>query len=188
MEALVFWILAIGLTSAALAVVFHRDPVAAAFCLLGVLLLMAGVFAMLQAFFMATVQILFYTSAVMALFWFALKQVNTRTEKKQSLPWVKLGLVGIVTVLLGGLYFRILGKLPHGDTMLNRGDESTTWTPGRLGELLFNTYLLPLQITVLLLLAAVVGVVQLGRHAVMGNLAKSDFNADKGLESEQKRS
>lgn len=164
MEAVVFWILAIGMVGAALAVVFNRNPVASALSLVVTFLFLAGVFVTLEAFFMAMVQIIVYAGAVMVLFLFIIMLMDIKAEKKRPLPWVKVGIVGIVAAVFGSIYFGILSKLTQGGTILKWGEGGVDLTAAKLGEILFRDYLLPFEITALLLLVATIGVVHLSRR------------------------
>jgi len=174
MEALVFWILAIGMIGTALAVLFNPNPVASALSLVVTFLFLAGVFITLQAFFMAMVQIIVYAGAVMVLFLFIIMLMDIRAEKKRSLPWVKVGLVGIVAAIFGSIYFSVLSRLTHGQSVLKWGEGVVELTAAKLGEVLFSKYLLPFEITALLLLVATIGVVHLSRRATPADVAESE--------------
>ncbi len=164
MEALVFWVLAIGMISAALAVVFNRSPVASALSLVVAFLFLAGIFVTLEAFFLAMVQIIVYAGAVMVLFLFIIMLMDIKAEKQRPLPWVKAGIIGILAAVFGFIYFGVLNSIAHGRAVLLWGENEVELTAAKLGEELFTNYLLPFEITALLLLVATIGVVHLSRR------------------------
>ncbi|MEM6884713.1 MAG: NADH-quinone oxidoreductase subunit J, partial [Verrucomicrobiota bacterium] len=122
------------------------------------------IFVTLQAFFMAMVQIIVYAGAVMVLFLFIIMLMDIQASKKRPLPWVKVGLVGILAIIFGSIYFTILGKLTHGQSVLKWGGDAVELTAAKLGQELFSKYMLPFEITALLLLVATIGVVHLSRR------------------------
>lgn len=164
MEAILFWILAIGMVGAGLAVIFNRNPVASALSLVLIFLFLAGIFVTLEAFFLAMVQIIVYAGAVMVLFLFIIMLMDIKAEKKRPFPWVKVGIVAIVAAIFGSIYLGVLSKITHGTSVLKWGEGQSELTAAKLGEALFSDYILPFEITALLLLVATIGVVHLSRR------------------------
>jgi NADH-quinone oxidoreductase subunit J len=164
MEAIVFWVLAIGMVGAALAIVFNRNPVASALSLVVTFLFLAGIFVTLEAFFLAMVQIIVYAGAVMVLFLFIIMLLDIKAEEKRPIPWVKAGIVGLVAAAFGGVYFSVLGSIAHGKAALVWGENTVELTAAKLGQELFTKYILPFEVTGLLLLVATIGVVLLSRR------------------------
>jgi len=163
MEALVFWILAIGLVGTALAVVINRNPVASALSLVVAFLFLAALFVTLEAFFLAMVQIIVYAGAVMVLFLFIIMLLDLGEDERKPFPFVKVGLVGLISALFLSVFNRVLNDLPAGNMKLAWGEEEKALTANELGTILFSDYLLPFEITALLLLVATIGVVHLSR-------------------------
>ena len=121
---------------------------------------MAGLFVLLQAFFLAAVQVLVYAGAVMVLFLFVIMLMNPKLEEKRKIGW--WGVVGASGVG-GGLLveFAYLIRLSGAGQILPKGNlEGSTEAVGRL---LFSQYLLPFEFASILLLAAMVGVIILCR-------------------------
>ncbi len=148
-----------------LGVVFAKNPVSAAFSMVISFLGMAALFIQLDAFLIGVLQVLVYAGAIMVLFLFIimLLDVEEVEKRKLSLPTViRAGGVGAALVVListvlmrGGTAGQALPKLvasPEKSDVL------------RIGELLFGTYWLPIQIIAVLLLTATVGVVVLSKR------------------------
>ena len=139
---------------------FSRNPVTSAMFLVLTIISMAGLFVLLQAFFLAAVQVLVYAGAVMVLFLFVIMLLDLKEEERRKIK--KAGFItGLVAVTaIFGLFVRSLlatqpGKhLPEPTAV---GDTAT------LGKMLFTNYLLPFEIVSILLLVAMVGVILLSK-------------------------
>ncbi|MFQ3671155.1 MAG: NADH-quinone oxidoreductase subunit J, partial [Verrucomicrobiia bacterium] len=114
MEALFFWLFAFGLVGFALGVILFRNPVTSAICLVATFLFLAALFVTLEAFFVAMVQIIVYAGAVMVLFLFIIMLLDIREEARRPIPWVRLGLVGLLVAGFGGLFSAVLSAQPQG--------------------------------------------------------------------------
>lgn len=119
---------------------------------------MGGLFALLDAPFIAAVQIIIYAGAIMVLFIFVVMMINLRKgfppEKKK---WTVYFAVVIGAVLLVELFLTVKGLLkPAGSASLAK-----IGSPTDLGRLLFTKYLYPFEITSILIIAAIVGAVVL---------------------------
>jgi len=140
---------------------FSRNPVTSAMFLVLTICAMAGLFVLLNAFFLAAVQILVYAGAVMVLFLFVIMLLDLKEEQRR-----KINLFGIVTGTSAvlGLGF-LLTRTIWG------GDLSQTATPKVIGDTkalgleLFTKgqFLLPFEIVSVLLLVAMVGVILLSK-------------------------
>jgi NADH-quinone oxidoreductase subunit J len=165
----IFWLfggLAIG---AALMCITRRSPVASALWLVLTLFSLAGLYVLLDAQFIAALQILVYAGAIMVLFLFVIMLLNLGRVGPADLRgfWGRL-----IALALGlGLIFELRGviRVPL--------PEPIRLPPGALGQMaaqrgvvgvvsdaLFRTYLVPFEITSLLLLAAIVGAVVLAKR------------------------
>jgi len=157
---IVFWILAAVAVGAALAVVILRDVFRAALCLILLFLTVAGIYIILHADFLAVVQILIYVGAVSILI---IVGIMLTRDVWQGNPSGKLRVPAIVVsfLLLGTLVFGVI---------------NTEWrvtdvppqepTTAAIGAKLFGVggFLLPVEITAVLLLAAVLGAIVLIRE------------------------
>ncbi|MEM9444167.1 MAG: NADH-quinone oxidoreductase subunit J [Verrucomicrobiota bacterium] len=164
MEALFFWIFAIGLVSSGLAVILNRNPVGSAMSLVAAFFFLALLFLTLEAFFLFVVQIIVYAGAVMVLFLFIIMLLDIPTEEKRPLPWFKMGGVAFMTAILGIFFFKALDSLPHGSKTLNWNSGAEMPGAKEVGKSLFSDYILPFEATAVLLLMATVGVILLSRR------------------------
>jgi NADH-quinone oxidoreductase subunit J len=165
MEAVLFWIFAAGAVGSALAVVFHRNPVSSALSLVVAFIFLAALFGTLEAFVLAMVQIIVYAGAVMVLFLFIIMLLDLKVEQRQPIPWVSAFFVLLIAAGFGILFTRVLQAVPGGDSVLKWGTGEGMTTAVDLGRLLFTKYLLPFEVTGVLLLVATVGVVLLSRRS-----------------------
>lgn len=161
-QAYLFYIFAAMAVLSALLVVanpFSRNPVTSAMFLVLTMASLAGLFVLLHAFFLAAAQILVYAGAVMVLFLFVIMLLDLKEEERRRIRFTGLaaGLVSVGTIL--AIFITSLGSssLSEPRTPLLEGQ-----TP-ELGRLLFQSYLLPMEIVGVLLLVAMVGVVLLSK-------------------------
>lgn len=160
-DALFYVFAAVTLGSAALVVVnpFSRNPVTSAMFLVLALGGLAGLFVLLQAYFVAAVQVLVYAGAVMVLFVFVIMLLDLRAEAQRRLNWVRLGGGSLAVAALTGLLLRavLTTDLGQASSVPVEGD------PGPVGRVLFSQYLLPFELVGVLILVATVGVVVLSK-------------------------
>lgn len=154
----------------AIGVVAFKNPVTSAFSLILVLLSVAGIFALQEAFFIAAVQVLVYAGAIMVLFVFVIMLLN--------IEYVKLDMPGkgaywALPVGLGALFFAVIGfVLSKGQSALNKGVFTTAAIEQSGGnikvvsEVMFSEYVLPFQIVGMLLSITVVGAIVLAKRKV----------------------
>jgi NADH-quinone oxidoreductase subunit J len=162
METILFYLFASMAVLGALLVVgnpFSRNPVTSAMFLVVTMASLAGLFVLLHAFFLAAIQILVYAGAVMVLFLFVIMLLDLKEEERRRVRWTSLaaGLLSVGTILTI-FVIRLGGAKP--DTTAPATLEGQT---PELGRLLFERYLLPLEIVGVLLLVAMVGVVLLSK-------------------------
>jgi NADH-quinone oxidoreductase subunit J len=153
-----------------IAVVMLKNPVSAAFSLILVLLNVAGIFAMQEAFFVAAVQILVYAGAIMVLFIFVIMLLSIE-QVDFDMPDNKV-FVGI-PVVLGLVFFLGMGAvLAKGTSAANKGSatiEAIAQSGGNvrvISETMFSDYLLPFLVMGMLLSIAIVGAVLLAKRKV----------------------
>jgi len=138
---------------------FSRNPVTSAMFLVLTIASLAGLFVLLNAYFLAAVQILVYAGAVIVLFLFVIMLLDLREEERRRIN--KFGLVaGLVSVgILGFLTVKIIVQSGIGAGRSPQLDGATA----PLGRALFTQYLLPFEIVSVLLLVAMVGVILLSK-------------------------
>jgi NADH-quinone oxidoreductase subunit J len=165
-----FWVLAVIAIAGGLLCITRRNAVMSALSLVMTLFALAGIFVLLEAHFIAVMQVIVYAGAIMVLFLFVIMLLNVgRLGGATDLK----GTAGKLTavVLAGGLaaeLFALRGLLPAESFRLPAGNVAQmTAEKGAVGviaEPLFRAYLVPFEITSLLLLAAVVGAVVLAKR------------------------
>jgi len=142
---------------------FSRNPVTSAMFLVLTIASLAGLFVLLQAFFLAAVQILVYAGAVMVLFLFVIMLLDLKDEERRRVRGFagRLLLVTgpIVVLLIVLMFFKSLSNTALPAAPLNPLEGATV----PLGKLLFTSYLLPFEIVSVLLLVAIVGVILLSK-------------------------
>ncbi|HEY2316307.1 MAG TPA: NADH-quinone oxidoreductase subunit J [Streptosporangiaceae bacterium] len=159
-----FWVLAIVSVAAALGMVLARKAVHCAVLLAVVMLSLAVMYAMLGAPFLAFVQIIVYTGAVLMLFLFVLMIVGIsaadsiiETIRGQRL-WATVG--GIAMLVLLSLVIGNAAIGPAAPASAKFGNSNVT----SLARLIFTTYLYPFEITSALLITAAVGAMVLAHR------------------------
>ncbi len=162
MDFVTFFALAIPLVVIAIMVIAHPSPVYSALFLVLTLFLLAVYFLFLDAHVVAALQIIVYAGAIMVLFLFVIMLLNLQSDT-QPTPRHGLGraaiIGGVILVAeLGLLLQRSSSEQAESSLPENFG------TVEALGSQLFTTYLLPFEITGILLLVAVVGAVVLAKR------------------------
>ena len=166
-----FWGFAGIAVVSALLCITRRSPVASALWLVVTLFQIAALFVLLDAQFIAVLQVLVYAGAIMVLFLFVIMLLNLgRTGATPSDIRGPAGLA-VATLLAGvmGLQlFVLLRAAPPADVMLPPGTlagiQESQGMVAAVARPLFSVYLVPFEITSVLLLAALVGAVVLAKR------------------------
>jgi NADH-quinone oxidoreductase subunit J len=165
MTILVFIIFAGLALGCAFNVVWQRNPLYSAISLVGVFLALAGLYVLLASPFIAAVQVIVYAGAIMVLFVFVIMLLNVTEEEQRSLRLRYLiplaGGMGFILLLETVFMLTRVGKNMEG---LPNAAQSAAGLTESVGAGLFTTYLLPFEITSLLLLMAMVGAMTLARR------------------------
>ena len=163
-EQIFFYFLAIVSVGSALMVITHRNPVIAALYLILNFFCLAGLYLTLHAQFIAVIHILVYAGAIMVLFLFVIMLLNLGDEEKLA---EKISVRKILAVGLSvGVLMEILSIIGVGNTLLPPGDLNKGIDIGTvefIGRQLYTSYLLPFEVTSILLLAAIVGAIVLAK-------------------------
>ena len=162
MEQTLFYVFAAIALGSSLAMVAQRNPVAAAMNLVLTMFALAVLFVLLQAHFLAVIQLLVYAGAVMVLFLFVIMFLNLTEE--QLVPGRKsiLHVAGVALALYALFQIReLVQRTPPSVPKTLGADFGTTKA---IGKLLFSDYLLPFELTSVLILAAIVGAVVLAKR------------------------
>jgi len=158
---ILFAALAIG---CALAVVAQRNPLYSAISLIGVFISLACLYVMLAAPFIAAVQVIVYAGAIMVLVVFVIMLLNVEQEehRRSRMKFLVPAAVVLAAILTAEATFIIyfVEKSPVKPT----SSVSDIGLTSSIGGSLFTSYLLPFEITSILLLMAIVGAMTLARR------------------------
>jgi len=164
MSVVAFVILAVLVMGSAAGLLLRRNPIHGALFLVVNLGSVAGLFLTLRAEFLAAAQVIVYAGAIAVLFVFAIMVLIPGKEETGPDPlrgqrWMAVPLVGVFLVLVA-LALR---------SAVLRGSGPDVAVPGgvqAVGRLLFTDYLFPFEVTSVLLLVAIVGVIALAKRKV----------------------
>lgn len=180
---LLFWIFAVLSVGGGFSMVCSKHPVTAAMFMIVSLIGVAALFVLLDSFFLAILQVLVYAGAVMVLFLFIimLLDVGPAAGKIKFSNW-KTTILGLVSCFVLVSAFLIAGNsldstshafpywpnldkaIPSNDSILPFSTEIPAFGYG-----LMTKYMLPVQVSGFLLLAAMVGVITLSKKNHPGN-------------------
>lgn len=166
MELVVFYIFAGLAVLSALLVVLQRSAVYSALSLIVCFGSMAALFYQLGAHFIAAIQVIVYAGAIMVLFLFVVMLIDPESEVFTTPRW--RGFTVLAVPLAGAFGFILLRALPE---FLDLPQENTPLDLAPLGDTatvarsLFRDYLLPFEITSILILVAVLGALVLAKRA-----------------------
>ena len=165
MDVILFLVFAIIAVVSAVNVVVQTHPISSAISLIGVMGSLAVLYLLLGAEFIAAAQVIVYAGAVMVLFIFVILLLNAGAETKGGRSFmVQLLGVPLLIALLGLLAYFIQSRFPRGVTVHFGGFSGGT--PQSVGRALFTTYLLPFEVTSLLILIAILGAIVLARKEI----------------------
>jgi NADH-quinone oxidoreductase subunit J len=162
MDVILFLIFAIIAVVCAINVVVQTHPISSAISLVGVMGSLAVLYLLLGAEFIAAAQVIVYAGAIMVLFVFVIMLLNAgaETRKGQSIMALFLG-VPLLAGLLIAMCWLLQGMFPASAAV--RFGEFTKGTAHDVGIALFTTYLLPFEVTSVLILIAILGAIVLAR-------------------------
>ena len=158
---LLFGAMAIG---CALAMVAQRNPLYSAISLIGVFISLACLYVMLAAPFIAAVQVIVYAGAIMVLVVFVIMLLNVEQEERRSrrLKFLVPAAIALAAVLIAEVAFILVSVQEFRVTPASGA--SDIGLTHSIGTALFTQYLLPFEITSILLLMAIVGAMTLARR------------------------
>jgi NADH-quinone oxidoreductase subunit J len=160
---LLFLVLAALTVGAALTVILHRNPVYSALALVSTLALLSCFFVLLEAYMVWALQIVVYAGAIVVLFVFVIMLLNVQADER-ALPGP--GMVAGVAGGTGLLALLIATVAVRGVTANPPAVGAGYGSPEHLARRLFTDFLVPFEVTSLLLLVAIVGAVVLGKRRI----------------------
>lgn len=156
-----FWIFSLVMLASGLLVITRRRAVDSAIFLIQLFLCTAGLFLLLEAFFLAVVQVLVYAGAVVVLFLFVIMLLEPDPTTESRFPRIAVFGSAALAAALGLAFLLLLRKpviLPDAPVEALQGDLQAVLKP------LFTHNLLPFELTALIILSAMIGVVLLSKQ------------------------
>lgn len=155
--------------------VAQRNPLYSAISLIGVFISLACLYVTLKAPFIAAVQVIVYAGAIMVLVVFVIMLLNVEEEERRPMRLRALVpiAIGLAAVLFAEAVFIIFFVQASENTPIKNA--SNVGMTASIGTGLFTTYLLPFEITSILLLMAIVGAMTLARR---GGLISAESSSE----------
>ena len=154
---ILFWFLSALALAGAVGVVSSKNPIYSVLCLIIVFFAISGHYVLMNAQFLAIVNLIVYAGAIMVLFLFVVMLMNLNTDA-EPVKNVYMKLAGVVAGLT--LMIVMIAALSHAETMnvvMRKG--TSVGLIKNLGNALFNKYVVPFEISSVLFLSAMVGAV-----------------------------
>jgi len=159
---ILFWFLSIVAIFSAIMVVVSRNPVHSVLWLIIVFFTISGHYILLNAQFLAIVNLIVYAGAIMVLFLFVIMLMNLNADTEpQKNKWLKMA-----GVIAGGTLLLVMVAALKGAEMKSQISTTSGSDIGlihRLGLELFNEYVVPFEVSSILFLSAMVGAVVVGK-------------------------
>lgn len=156
----IFWFLSFVAVISALMVVFSKKPVNSVLNLIVTFFAIAGHYILLNAQFLAAVHIIVYAGAIMVLFLYVIMMLNQNSDAEPN----RKRPVIFISVIASGMLLLVLiaafksAELP--EVVIATSDSTSIQ---KLGQVLFEKYLLPFEVSSILFLSAMVGAVYLSK-------------------------
>jgi NADH-quinone oxidoreductase subunit J len=164
-EQLVFYLFAIVAVSSALFVVLQRRAIYSALALIVCFFSMAILFYQLGAYFIAAIQVIVYAGAIMVLFLFVVMLIDPESEVFALSRARNLSLVALpLAALFGLLVFLGVSGLGLDETGTGAAASISKGEVKEIARVLFSDYLLPFEVTSILILVAVLGAMVLAKR------------------------
>jgi len=159
---ILFWFLSVVALFSALMVISSKNPVYSVLWLIATFFAISGHYILLNAQFLAIVNIIVYAGAIMVLFLFVIMLMNLNKETEpQKNRWLKMaGAVAGGCLLLVMVAALKDTDLKQQQALVNQGSIGLI---RNLGKELFTTYVVPFEISSILFLSAMVGAVVIGK-------------------------
>ena len=162
-QVLFFYYFAGATVLSAVLTVALRNPVYCGLSLLSMLLHVAGLFVLLNAEFIAAVQVIIYAGAILVLYLFVLMLLNLKTEER--FLHARYAIILFFALLIGGEFLLFVLRSPYSgkvgefsaEKIIQIGHSQT------IGMAIFNDYLLPFEIIGIFLLGGVIGAIVLAK-------------------------
>ncbi len=160
---LLFFVFGAVAVAAALLMIFVRQPIHSALCLVLVMISLAALYLLQGAEFIAAVQVIVYAGAIMVLFVFVIMLLNAGNEERTNFSkMAKFVGVPLAILMTAGIAVWVARA---SSALASPQNAPQTAEPTReLSQLLFHTYLFPFEATSILVLIAIIGALVLAKR------------------------
>jgi NADH-quinone oxidoreductase subunit J len=164
MELIVFSILSLLCVVSAANVLLQRHPIHSALSLVLTFIGLAGIYIQMHAEFIAVMQIVVYTGAIMVLFVFVIMLLNAKAEERipDRLTSLKYFGIPLAVLLVGMVGLKVFGFLSEEGIQISI-PVNVAGNTQAIGKLLYTQYALPFEVTSILLLVAIVGAIVMAK-------------------------
>ena len=157
MQLAFFIFFAVAALLAALSVILQKNPIYSALSLIVVIASLGGLFLLLNANFIAVLQIVIYAGAIMTLFLFVIMMLEPREELRPA--WtIQSKAVLMILLVIAGI---TIWSVSFSDAQITA--LATNFSVKSLGRSLFTTYLFPFEIISVLIISSVIGALYIAR-------------------------
>lgn len=168
MELFFFLFFAFTAVVSGVTMIIQRNLIYCVLLLITVMVSLAGLFLLLNAQFVAVIQIVVYAGAIMVLFLFVIMLLNVRQEEHGTFRIQKpLGIILLILLLIPTVSIILSNPSGNGPPAASTQEGIGLGEVEQIGRLLFTKYLLPVELVGVLLLIAIVGAVVLTRHGTI---------------------
>lgn len=166
---ILFWFLSALALIAAIGVVASKNPIYSVLCLIIVFFAISGHYVLMNAQFLAIVNIIVYAGAIMVLFLFVIMLMNLNSEI-EPVKNIYMKMAGVISGLT--LMVVLVAALSHSSTtdIVMRPGTSVGLIEN-LGKALFDKYVIPFEISSILFLSAMVGAIVIGKKETVKDKA-----------------
>ena len=160
---MMFWFLTVVALLSALMVLLSKNPVHSVLWLIAVFFAISGHYILLNAQFLAIVNLIVYAGAIMVLFLFVIMLMNLNKDSEPPKNvWMKLSGVIAAGWFLSVICF-LINQAPELHNKTAQLKDGNIGLIENLGKVLFTNYLVPFEISSVLFLSAMVGAVVIGK-------------------------
>ena len=166
-----FWILSAVAVLSSLLVITSRNPVASVLYLVASFFCLAGLFVTLNSHFIAAIQVIVYAGAIMVLFLFVIMLLNLGHDYQSDVRgglWIVWGFTtaGIIGFILSRVFISTEpANTGRGGMVMDAAVQEQN-AVGVIAEPLFRQFVIPFELTSILLLVAIIGAVLLAKRRV----------------------
>ena len=167
MNPILFYLFSILMLGFGISVVANRNPVASALSLVVSFFCLAALYVGLDAYFLASIQVVVYAGAVMVLFLFIIMLLDLKAEARRKFNKLAIGGGALVALGFAAQLLGVLGSHPRGDkefpALTLKAGESLNDLQ-KVGETLFSQHILPFQVIGVLILVATICVIVISKR------------------------